>query len=65
MATPDAGLSRCCQENQVQIMVRSIRVAFYSLLLVLVCVSSYADELSRQQMRSLDEQVQEVKTDVL
>lgn len=46
-------------------MLRSLLVALCGLLLTISFVGVNADELSRQQMRSLDEQVQEVKTDVL
>jgi hypothetical protein len=46
-------------------MLRSIRISFSGILLILVFTNVGADELSQRQMRSLDEQVQEVKTDVL
>lgn len=36
-----------------------------ALLSVLICVPVFAQDISRQQMRSLDEQVQEIKSDVL
>lgn len=36
-----------------------------TLLSVLICAPVYAQDISRQQMRSLDEQVQEIKSDVL
>ena len=46
-------------------MLQSIRAAFCGFLLSVCFTGVSADELSQQQMRSLDEQVQEVKTDVL
>jgi hypothetical protein len=48
-------------------MLRIIKGVLCGLLLIISAINgvSVADELSRQQMRSLDEQVQEVKGDVL
>jgi hypothetical protein len=46
-------------------MLRSIRIFFSGILLILAFTNVGADELSQRQMRSLDEEVQEVKTDVL
>ena len=46
-------------------MLQSIQAAICGLLLLVFLADVSADELSRQQMRGLDEQVQEVKTDVL
>lgn len=53
------------QQSRVYFMLRIIQVFTYGCLLFYSAQSALADELSRQQMRSLDEQVQEVKTDVL
>lgn len=46
-------------------MLKNIRIAF---LVILTCAPAewlYAQDVTQQQMRSLDEQVQEIKSDVL
>jgi hypothetical protein len=46
-------------------MLRYFRVSLLGSLLFFIFASASGDELSQRQMRSLDEQVQEVKSDVL
>jgi hypothetical protein len=46
-------------------MVRPVWIALISLLICPIGAWSAAQDLSRQEMRSLDEQVQEMKSDVL
>lgn len=53
------------QMNQVRIMLKFTRAGLCAVLLIASFTQVGADELSQRQMRSLDEQVQEVKTDVL
>src|SRR5437867_13440613 len=48
-----------------QHMPPNIRSATFALLLCLACAPGWAQQSDQQQMRGLDEQVQEIKSDVL
>jgi hypothetical protein len=58
----DFGAAR---QSRCGLMLRLIQVALCASLSIFFFANVGADELSQRQMRSLDEQVQEVKTDVL
>ena len=46
-------------------MYHAIRIAFFSLFMCSAAAAWAADDISGEQMRGLDEQVQEIKSDVL
>jgi hypothetical protein len=51
-------------DRQVAIM-HKFRVIFLGIAILLMSVSGYAEEVSKEQIKGLDEQVQEIKSDVI
>jgi hypothetical protein len=56
-------LNRCAQSRRL--VFPTVRVLFFASLLCLCSAHGWAQQNDKQQMRGLDEQVQEVKSDVL
>ena len=46
-------------------MSGSLKGSIFVISLLVVCFAAHGEEISREQMKGLDEQVQEIKTDVL
>lgn len=46
-------------------MVKHLKIGIWIMVLIGVSLSANADEVTRQQIKGLDEQVQEIKSDVL
>lgn len=46
-------------------MISNIKAIAIGMVVFVLCATSHAQEVSRQQIEGLDEQVQEIKTDVL
>ncbi len=46
-------------------MFKVLRVIFLGISMLLLTLSGFAEEVSKEQIKGLDEQVQEIKTDVL
>lgn len=52
-------------ESQVIIMLNSLRFFVLGILVLVLSSMAYAQEVSKEQIKGLDEQVQEIKTDTL
>jgi hypothetical protein len=53
------------KHNQVADMLNVLKLATISAAMLLMSFPAYAQEVSREQIKGLDEQVQEIKTDIL
>jgi hypothetical protein len=58
-------IEKAHNQNQVITMISNMKAIAIGMVVFVLCTTSHAQEVSRQQIEGLDEQVQEIKTDVL
>jgi hypothetical protein len=46
-------------------MMNSLKMCILAVLTLVLCLPAYAQEVTKEQIKGLDEQIQEIKTDVL